>query len=60
MGIRKFDVVELYNKNKATILQIEGNKYFAEIVNSSGVTVDKKYISDNDINKVIYTKAYER
>ena len=60
MGIRKFDVVELYNKNKATILQIEGNKYFAEIVNSSGVTVDKKYISDSDITKVIYTKAYER
>lgn len=60
MGIKKFDVVELYNKNKATILQIEGNRYFAEIVNLSGVTIDKTYIRDIDINKVIYTKEYER
>lgn len=60
MGIKRFNVIELNDKNKATILQIEGNRYFAEIVNPSGATIDKRYISDNDINKVIYAKDYER
>ena len=56
MEIKNFDVVELYDKNKATILSIEGNKYFAEIVNLHGITIDKRYISNNDINRIIYTK----
>lgn len=60
MRIKRFDVVELKDKNKATILEIEGNRFFAEIVDSSGVTLDKRFISDSDINKIIYTKVYER
>lgn len=60
MKIKKFNVVELKNKNKATILDIKGRKYFAEIVNSSGKTLDRKMITKDDISKIIYPKVRER
>ena len=56
MKYKKFEVVELKDNNRATILKIEENEYFAEIVNSYGITVDKKLISDNEINKVIHSR----
>lgn len=56
MKIRKFNVVELKNKNRATILQVLGNKYLVEIVNAYGITIDKRIITENEINKVIYNK----
>lgn len=37
--IKKFDVVELHNNNRATILEIDKSQYFAEIVDSKGITV---------------------
>ncbi len=43
MKIKKFDVVELKNKNKAVILEIYKRKrYYAEIVNDKGETINKK------------------
>ena len=43
MKIDKFDVVELKDSNKATILDKKSrNKYFAEIVNSYGFTLEKR------------------
>lgn len=42
MKIKIFDVVELNDGNRATILEIKGNKYFAEIVNAYGITVNKR------------------
>ncbi len=36
------------------------NNYFVEIVNSYGITVDKRNITDDEINKVIYTKQKEK
>ena len=52
MKYKIFDVVKMKNKNKATILDIiEKNKYFAEIVNPNGETVDKRIITEDEIEK---------
>lgn len=57
MKIDKFDVVELNNGNKATILDIiDKNTYFVEIVDNEGKTIDRKNIYDIDIKEVIFTK----
>ena len=54
MKIKIFDVVELKDNNRGTILEIKGDKYFAEVVNAYGITVDKrKQISKKDIVKII-------
>lgn len=57
MKIKKFDVVELKNKNKAVILEIyKRKKYYAEIVNDKGETINKKEIISKEIDKIIYRK----
>ena len=57
MKIDKFNVVELKDGNRATIIEGKGtNKYFAEIVNAYGITVYTRNISDEEISKVIYNK----
>ena len=60
MKYKKFDVVELKDNNRATILKIDGNKYFVEIVNLNGVTLDKTYITEDKISKSIHTSDLER
>ena len=62
MKIKKFDVVELKNNDRATILEVSGkNEYLAEIVNPYGITVDNKIITNDYINKIIYSnKNIER
>ena len=61
MKIKMFDVVELNKGNRATILEIKGNKYFAEVVNAYGITVDKrKQITKKDIVRIIDKKDNER
>lgn len=61
MKIKKFDVVELKNKNKAVILEIyKRKKYYAEIVNDKGNTIDKKEITSKEIDKIIYRKEIGR
>lgn len=57
MKIRVFDVVQLNNGNKATILE-ETNKgtYKAEIVNDDGETQGITEINERDIIKVIFSK----
>ncbi len=56
MKIKKFNVVQLNNGNRATILQVLGNRYLAEIVNSYGITLDKRIITKDEINKIVYSK----
>ena len=57
MKIDKFDVVELNNGNKATILDIiDKNTYFVEVVDNEGKTIDRKNIDDVDIKEIIFTK----
>lgn len=56
MKFKKFDVVELKNKNRATILEKKNNEYLVEIVDTNGITVEKKNINQEDIKQVIYTR----
>lgn len=60
MKIRKFNVVELKDNNKATILDVIGNSYKVEIVNCSEITVDNRVITNNEINRIIYPIQRER
>ena len=57
MKLKRFDVVELTNGNKATIIDIINNReYFVEIVDSKGNTIDKKNITEDEIEKIVYSK----
>lgn len=56
MKVKRFNVVELKDGNRAIILDINKDKYLAEIVNNKGITINKKMITDNDISKIIYDK----
>ncbi|MCI9366620.1 MAG: hypothetical protein HFJ54_09135 [Clostridia bacterium] len=57
MRYKRFDVVELKNDNKATILDIkENNEYFVEIVDSNGTTIGNKIIINSEIKRVVYSK----
>ena len=59
--IDKFDVVELNNGNRATILDTKDRQtYFADIVNAYGITVDRKEITENEISRVIFPKEKAR
>ncbi len=56
MKIKKFNVVKLNDGNRATILEVLGDKNLVEIVNPYGITVDKKIINKNEIDKIIYSR----
>lgn len=54
MKINKFDVVELKDKNKATILSCDDKQYYAEIVDNQGNKIENAYIKDINIERIIY------
>lgn len=57
MKINKFYVVKLKDNNKAIILaKDKRNQYLAEIIDKKGMTVDKRIITKDEINRVIYSK----
>ena len=56
MKLKRFEVVELSNGNKATILDINSNDYYAEIVDDKGNTVDNRIIKEDEIKKVLIHK----
>lgn len=56
MKYKRFDVVTLKNRNKATILDINNREYYVEIVDSNENRVDIKNITEDEISKVIFTK----
>ena len=60
MKINRFDVVELNNKNKATIRTVQNNGYLVEEVDLNGNSLGYKTINDSDINKIIYSKGKEK
>ena len=60
MKINRFDVVELNNKNKATIRTVQNNGYLVEEIDLNGNSLGYKTISDSDINKIIYLKGKEK
>ena len=57
MRYNKCDVIELKNGNKAIIINKNNrNQYIAKIINSNGVTIEKKAIKDKEISKILYKK----
>lgn len=60
MKLKIFDVVELNDKNRATILNIKSNEYLVEVVNSAGVSIGNKTITEKDINRIIIKKPKEK
>lgn len=56
MRLKKFDVVELNNGNKATIFDTKNNELYGEIVNDKGITIEHRNINENEIKKVLISK----
>lgn len=58
MKLKTFEVVELLDGNRATILENSNNKnmYKAEIVNRYGESQDTKYIAETDIKRILISK----
>lgn len=56
MKMNRFDVVELYNGNKATILDVKNKEYYAEIVDEEGNTIDNRNITDVEIKEILVSK----
>ena len=56
MKLKRFEVVELVNGNKATILDNKNNEYFAEIVDGNGKTIENRNITEDEIKKVLIYK----
>ncbi len=56
MKIKVFDVVELTNGNKATILCVNNEQYRAEIVTEHGISKGISDIKEKEIKKVIFRK----
>lgn len=56
MKLKIFDVVELKDINRATILNINNKEYLVEVVNSAGISLGNKIIKENDINSIIVSK----
>jgi len=51
-----FDVVELNNGNKATILTKNNSSIKIEEVNDKGISLGIKDINDSEIKKIIFRK----
>ena len=60
MKINRFDVIELNNKNKATIRCIQSDGYLVEEVDLQGNSLGNKVIKESEINKIIFSKGKER
>ena len=56
MKLKRFEVVELVNGNKATILDTNNNQYYVEIVNDKGITIDNRNITEEEIKRVLVSK----
>lgn len=56
MIIKVFDVVELKNGDKATIIEIKNDSYKVAIFDRNGISKGHKYIMEQDIVDIIYTK----
>lgn len=55
--IKVFDVVELKNKDKATILKSNTNTYMAEVVGENGETKEITTIDESNIERIIYRNS---
>lgn len=59
MKIKQFNVVELKNEDKAIIKKvISKKKYLIQIIKQN--EIQERYITNKDINKVLYSKEWQR
>ena len=56
MKLKRFDVIELNNGNKATIFDIKNNELYGEVVNDRGITIEHRNINEHEIKKVLVSK----
>ena len=56
MKYKQFDVVELNNGCKATVLKVNKNECLVEMVDSRGMTIGSQTITDEDIKQVLLSK----
>lgn len=59
MKLKIFDVVELNDKNRATIRDIQNKEYLVEVISPTGDSLGNATINDKDINKILYSKSRE-
>lgn len=60
MKVKVFDVVELNNGTKATVLEIIQGGYNVEVVDKRGNSKGRKTISDKDIVSIIYQRKIKK
>lgn len=56
MKFKIFDVVEISNGNKATILSADNEQYKAEIITEDGTVKEIVNLKEKDIRKTIYSR----
>ena len=56
MKYKIFDVVELYSKEKATIIDINNDTYKVQVTDDNGTHTGVKQIKSEEIQKIIYQK----
>ena len=60
MKVKVFDIVELNNGTKATVLEIIQGGYNVEVVDKRGNSKGRKTISDKDIVSIIYQRKIKK
>lgn len=60
MKVKVFDVVEVNNGTKATVLEIIQGGYNVEVVDKRGNSKGRKTISDKDIVSIIYQSKIKK
>jgi len=58
MKLKVFDVIELKNGDRATILDINNNVYKVEVVDKNGISKGIKNIEETDVKDIIISKIF--
>ena len=58
MKLKAFDVIELKNGDRATILDINNNVYKVEVVDKNGISKGIKNIEETDVKDIIISKIF--
>ena len=54
--LKVFEVVEMKDGDKATILGTNDNNYIAEVIGNNGISKGNMTINSNDIAKILISK----
>lgn len=59
MKYKLFDVVELKDGNKATIVNIDDSNYKVLVTDKKGINIGTRTVENNDISKMIFSKGFD-